>query len=294
MQYDQECVYPTSFGYKLFLREGDCISQQIIDESCYQGTEILAIQSFLKKLDEPIAFDIGANVGTHGLAMQQYSKQVYMFEPQPQNIELLNKSIQINKAFNCEVVPCGVSKQAGQAKLYINVEGNNGGSTMDPDLYHAEGYQAEAITVNLIKGDDFVQERSLPYVSLIKIDVESLEAEVLEGLEETINSSQPIIFMEWYHDSSRNKFRAKNLFNTLLKGYEVKVVVNDLHEYQKKTKGDSLRVLKRLFYRLMHRRRFLRLAEFKFANDYSLIMLYPKVKKQLVQDVLDEKDLLPS
>ena len=286
-------VQSTLFGYQLCLRQGDCISRDIVQDGFYKGTEIVAIQACLKNMTDPICLEIGANVGTHGLAMSQYSQQVYMFEPQPDNVALIQQSLKLNQTTNCTIIENGLSNIETDTTLYVNLEGNNGGSTTDADFYNTLKYQSKEIKVHLRRGDDVVADQAIPYVNLIKIDVEGLEAEVLEGLTQTIAQHQPILFLEWYHDKSREKFAKRDLFNTLLKDYTVTVIANDLHRYQQQTKGDALRYFKRLVYKKLNKTRYLVTEDFKFEKDYSLIMCYPNNKTDFIRTMLAGKPSLP-
>lgn len=47
------------------------------------------------------------------------------------------------------------------------------------------------------RGDDFVNSSLISDIDFIKIDVEGLEKEVLEGLSMTINKNLPLIYLEF-------------------------------------------------------------------------------------------------
>ena len=52
------------------------------------------------------------------------------------------------------------------------------------------------MAVRVVKGDEWISREKLHLPTIIKIDVEGYEFEVLQGLRETIKKSRPIIFLE--------------------------------------------------------------------------------------------------
>jgi FkbM family methyltransferase len=129
--------------------------------------------------------DIGAHIGAHTLYMSKLvgpAGKVYTFEPQRKIYRELYQNIKLNGAGN--VVPMRYA--AGDTNTIIEMnpstDGNEGGTSVGEG-----GDRAELRTV-----DSF----GFKNVSLMKIDVEHLEEQVLEGARQTIAESKPVLLVE--------------------------------------------------------------------------------------------------
>ena len=133
-----------------------------------------------------VALDVGAHIGTHSILMGQAVGpwgRVYAFEPQRKLFRELIQNIRLNGLDN--VVPLRYALGSGPARIIemnVATEGNEGGTAVG-----SGGDPAELRSL-----DDFGFED----VSLIKIDVEGFEMEVLRGAVETISRSRPVLIIE--------------------------------------------------------------------------------------------------
>lgn len=133
--------------------------------------------------------DIGANIGWNSLMFSDYGP-VHAFEP------LFHTVVQQNIDQNhvpVEVHPCALGSENGTSQIYIqtlreNGMCNYGGTTMHPHEHHAR----EGIEIDVKKLDDI----PVGPVSVMKIDVERHELEVLKGAIETIKKYKPAIYIE--------------------------------------------------------------------------------------------------
>lgn len=264
----------TVFGHKIYLREGDFITSCIQKKGQCLGIENVLINNLLKLIDEPIAFDIGANVGTHCIPMSMYSKQVYAFEPQPDNLALLKKTMSYNYISNMALCPFGLSNKDSREVLYVNLDGNNGSSTLVEDIA-SDFSQCKPLEVCLRKGDDFVIENNISQVDLIKIEVEGFEGCVVDGLEKTILRSRPFIIMEWTTEQAKRDFKRLDLMRNLFSDYTIKAVKDDRYMHRVRTRKKPLRFLRRFLYKITHGTRYLEFQSFGFDNKYISIFLYP-------------------
>lgn len=135
-----------------------------------------------------VAFDIGAHDGEHTVGMAQCCSHVYAFEAEPESaLKLSNRS-----ASNVTVEAKAATNKTGKTKLYICPTNDGGHSTSKDKIWEHE----ETIEVPCMKIDDYVKEKQLDHVALIKIDVEGAELEVLKGAEETIKKYHPSVVFE--------------------------------------------------------------------------------------------------
>ena len=136
-------------------------------------------------------FDIGANVGAIALVLAQRcgpEGRVYAFEPGPPNLVRLRENLKLNPelAARTEVIAAGVGDSAGE--LWWAEEPGNPGNAL---LSSAGTDRVPVLTV-----DDFVRERAIDRIDLMKIDVEGMELKVMQGARNTLLRLRPILYFE--------------------------------------------------------------------------------------------------
>lgn len=118
-----------------------------------------------------VVVDAGAFPGDYALfAARQVGEDgfVYAFEPEEKNRRILERNIRKSGFRNIEVIPKGLWNE--QTTLCLNAQGV--ASTVK-----AEG----AETIEVINLDQFVRERGLQKLDVLKMDIEGAELEALEG-----------------------------------------------------------------------------------------------------------------
>jgi FkbM family methyltransferase len=140
--------------------------------------------------DPPIIFDVGAHSGDFSQLVCDLDPRatVYAFEPHPATFaRLLERSLP-----NVECVNSAVGCRTGVASLYDTQ--SSGGSehastvmgVVDGVYYHSvESKQVPIVTI-----DAFLEQREISRISLLKIDVEGAELEVLKGAEKAIKAGK--------------------------------------------------------------------------------------------------------
>ena len=151
----------------------------------------LFINSNIPKKNRDIAIDVGANIGNHSIFFSKFFKEVHSFEPSPFTYEILN----INSKFasvhkNIKTYKLGISDKDGTMPFLIN-RSNIGGSKID----HKNEETKDHINVP-VKSIDSLDDLKGKNISLIKIDVEGHEINVLRGAKKIIRSSKPVILFE--------------------------------------------------------------------------------------------------
>lgn len=143
---------------------------------------------------DAVCFDIGANIGLMTLLIASRCPQghVYSFEPDQNNARFLKENLAINSIDNCTVIETGVGY--GTNKLRFCPSGA-GGHVMTKAHIYRDKWKAIEIPVTSI--DQFVTERRIERLDMIKIDVEGFEPMVLAGARRTIARFKPIIFLEF-------------------------------------------------------------------------------------------------
>lgn len=138
-----------------------------------------------------VVVDVGANFGTHTLAFASMvgpSGRVLSFEPQRIVHQALCGSIALNGLGNVEAYQAGVSAAPGWLRmpdLRYDIPNNYGGLKLQE---HQAGQKVPVVSL-----DDFLE---LGRLALIKIDVEGMERQVLEGAAQTLERFAPALYVE--------------------------------------------------------------------------------------------------
>lgn len=134
-----------------------------------------------------ICMDIGANVGNHTVFFSRFCNfdEVWAYEPFPESFALLQENAQKNTKRTVRLFNCAV----GAKREFRRITGNKENPSRNK-LTKAKGKTLVIpITTNL-------------KVSLIKIDVEGHEIEVLKGAFAVIDRERPELFIEHHGDPS--------------------------------------------------------------------------------------------
>lgn len=162
------------------------------------GTAEPEEQAALERYLRPggVFYDIGANVGffaTLAARLVGSTGKVYAFEPNPACAARVRRNAELNSFSHLEVVEAAVSRSSGRTHLHLGVI--TGGSSIVGEK--GQG----AIEVAQLSIDDF-RARGSRGPTLVMIDAEGAEIDVLEGMSETIRSCRPVIMCEvhWIGD----------------------------------------------------------------------------------------------
>ncbi|MCZ4058151.1 FkbM family methyltransferase [Pantoea sp. LMR881] len=169
--------------------ELDFIQNVIKGNKCFYEPEMLSDIATRSKLGSTI-IDIGANIGNHSVYFGLFcgAGKVLSFEPQTEVYDTLCKNISLNNlnekvtAFKMglgsyeTMASLGVvdHKNIGMTKLEINAGGEIKISTLD----------------------SLMENEPKNSISVIKIDVEGMEMEVLRGAIKTLEQHSPVIYVE--------------------------------------------------------------------------------------------------
>lgn len=138
--------------------------------------------------------DVGANTGNHTAFFSRFAnpKRVIPVEPAPHAILALTRTVAENSLGNVDLSRLGVGAGAGRGTydLELSEGGGLGATQLKP---------REDGAVQVYPLDELIDER----VAFIKIDVESMEMQVLEGAKTLISQYRPSIFIEIVDENIR-------------------------------------------------------------------------------------------
>lgn len=163
-----------------------------------------------------VIFDIGANTGMFSLLAKSYNPKahIYAFEPQPNINECFKKQIILN-GFDIQLFSLALSNENGITHFYnydFDADINTTAGSLNQAFRNLATQQA--IEVETIRLDKFLQQQKISKIDLIKMDVESFEPQVFEGAGDAIKKLQPIILVEIQSDEIGQK--VQNLLNPMI------------------------------------------------------------------------------
>jgi FkbM family methyltransferase len=148
--------------------------------------ELSVLAHLAPSLSPRLALDVGANHGVYTLALQRLGFEVHALEPDPAaRAELLR---QVDGLAGVTVHACAAGAEVGEARLGLVADqtgfyGNASAFSSLSRLPLPEGLvPAGAVTVPVCRLDALVRERGLATPSVVKVDTEGYELEVLRGL----------------------------------------------------------------------------------------------------------------
>jgi len=146
------------------------------------------VHDFIVKILRPgdIFIDVGANIGYYSILASKLigvDGIVFAVEPIPSTVEVLRFNIKINNLRNVMVID--KAEYFSHSKLKMSVPFNEFGSA---SILRKGGVE---VYVEAIPLDDIFHD--IPYVRLLKVDVEGSEYEVLKGLDKTLNHTEYVV-----------------------------------------------------------------------------------------------------
>ena len=181
--------------------------------------------------------DVGAHIGYYTCIAAKLSPdaRIYAFEMDRQNFELLQKNITLNQVQNIEAHQAAVTNSNDEAWYIKETDSPSSGFELSNNV-ESDSHFGILVSVEGISLDSFFSKKTvLP--DLIKIDVEGAELQVLEGMRQLLQTTNPQLFLEIHPEKilNFNATVAQVLELLFSCGYEV-------YEHEK-MKSDSVKRL---------------------------------------------------
>ncbi len=131
------------------------------------------------KDSKAILYDIGANVGAYALVSASCGITVFAFEPAYQNYYKLSRNISLNKFDHLiTAIPLALSNRKKAARFVQEDQSFGATASLSADQERLDGRGVAMLTMDL---DSCMKTFSLPVPTMVKIDVDGAELEVLDG-----------------------------------------------------------------------------------------------------------------
>jgi FkbM family methyltransferase len=184
------------------------VGAQIMETGAYDPRDVKTLRDLLLCRrdhfgDGVVALDCGANIGVHALEWAKLMKDwgsVIAIEAQERVFYALAGNITLQNCFNARAIWAAVSNTPGEISIpepNYKAQGSFGSFELRAGMgteYIGQpiNYEKPTSTVKMIMIDGLGLER----LDLLKIDVEGMEVEALEGAAQTIERCKPIMFIE--------------------------------------------------------------------------------------------------
>lgn len=192
-------------GVKLFYSNHTSIVDRFISEGDYEPIIQNEITNELKKHNNPVFLDIGANIGMISLGILSKIPQcvIYAFEPAPHQFNLFRKTIQFNQLSNrITLYNIALSNKNAYTNFVVHKKKHAAG---DGFIDTGRGGKIiDNIEVQVKTLDSWWIENGRVKIDFIKIDTEGAELWVLEGGKECITQCEPGLIIEIYQGNLKN------------------------------------------------------------------------------------------
>jgi FkbM family methyltransferase len=189
--------------YEMLVLANEDVGRQLLTLGSFERDETAFFQHLIQPND--ICIDIGGNVGFFSMvmALAASSGAVHVFEPIPLNAAIIRTNAELNNFRNVFVNTAAVGELASTAQFSISTD--SAFSSLK-----ASGRKAEAATIEvpIWALDDYLEDKAIGKVNVMKIDVEGAEGLVITGATKLLSdhARRPDVIMIELFDANLRAF----------------------------------------------------------------------------------------
>jgi len=136
--------------------------------------------------------DAGAQIGVVSVICSKLvgeTGKVIAFEPHPENYQTLLEALEVNSVTNVKPINAGLASKNGRLFFW---EALVSGFTLLPDDKNLWPKEAkDVIEGSCVRVDDYIKENNIQNISLLKVDVDGSDLDVLIGSQELLKAENP-------------------------------------------------------------------------------------------------------
>lgn len=200
--------YPTKFRYYASIKSALKAKNKGVENTILRNS-ILLLKQFNKTNDDCIVIDVGSNFGYMSMvwALSVCRKgKVHSFEANKDVYASFTKSLDFNKLKNITLRYNAVGNSNKTVKMYHMDTTSNFNNTNNTDKFDM---------VEMLTLDSYDNQIRLGRCDVIKIDVDGIEYEILQGSLEVMKRYQPVYIVETNNDPRIVDFFITNNYDIL-------------------------------------------------------------------------------
>jgi FkbM family methyltransferase len=183
------------FGAQVYFPRNSHLFHRACESGIYEPDLVHQLWTLVRP--DTTYFDVGANIGLTSLPVLQCHPrcQVVSFEPSPNTVPYLVRTVRESPyGSRWQLVTKMAGSAVGESKFHL---GDQAEGAFDSSQPTGRVQTTHAVTVSVTTLDSEWIARGRPAISVIKIDVEGGESEVLRGAVECVGEMRPFILLEW-------------------------------------------------------------------------------------------------
>ena len=154
-----------------------------------------------------IYVDVGANVGCIALEIAQHTgARIYAFEPQIRLARMIAISARMNDFNQVTVYSAAVGEKPGTVTLHVPSHSVHASLA-------ALSEKCNDLQVPMVSLDAMVEAGELPIPTVIKVDVEGAEFQVLRGSQRILQKHSPILLVEANYNSGKFDYTRESVLH---------------------------------------------------------------------------------
>lgn len=176
----------TDVGPMYLHKDDEVITPTLLRTGCWEPEEAAFLRTVLRSGGSFL--DIGANIGYFSLfasAIVGPTGRVIAVEPEQRNLDLLRANVWRNRAWNARVLPVAAQAETGYVGLRLSAVNRGDHQVVDASTH--TGDLVPAVRLDEVLGG--------VSIDVVKVDVQGVDHEVVEGLSEVVAQNPGIVLM---------------------------------------------------------------------------------------------------
>ncbi|OGF27453.1 hypothetical protein A2331_00625 [Candidatus Falkowbacteria bacterium RIFOXYB2_FULL_34_18] len=189
-------------GYHLNLNLKDDAGLSVVNE-IFKYREYRIIENIIVDTDGPIV-DAGAHLGFFTIytkCLNQNSK-IFCLEPEKDNIKILKENLANNNIADVNILQMALADKSGMGNLIISHDSHNHRLSVGGAVLKTQNLDIQKI--NTITISDLINKYQWPHISLLKMDIEGAEKDVINSLSVHDFSKIKAIVFEYHENYNVN------------------------------------------------------------------------------------------